>query len=123
MNCSFSYQRKSFLLFYSESEKNILRTLTANYFHNFQNIFQTLDREQRKLLFTRFNSENILSSLALETGTMNNNLVINKTSIQLLLLGAEDFTSLTRYETLVRERIFFAYSTNPYQCFKRSEID
>ena len=88
MNCSFSYQRKSFLLFYSESEENILRTLTANYFHNFQNIFQTLDREQRKLLFTRFNSENILSSLALETGTMNNNLVINSTSIQLLLLGA-----------------------------------
>ena len=48
--------------------------LTATLFHNFQNIFQMLDREQRKLLFTRLNLENILSSLALETGTMNNNL-------------------------------------------------
>ena len=47
-----------------------------------------LDREQRKLLFTRFNFENILSSLALETGTMNNNLIINSTSLQPLLLGA-----------------------------------
>ena len=30
---------------------------------------------------------------------------------------------LTRYETLARERIFFSYSTNLRQCFKRPEID
>ena len=48
---------------------------------------EPLDREQRKLLFTRFNSENILPSLVLETGTMNN-LIINSTSLQLLLLDA-----------------------------------
>ena len=42
-----------------------------------ENIFQTLDKEQRKLILTRFNLENILSSLALETGTMNNNVIIN----------------------------------------------
>ena len=46
----------------------------ATLFHNFQNIFQTLDREQWKLILTCFNLENILSSLGLETGTMNNNL-------------------------------------------------
>ena len=49
---------------------------------------EPLDREQRKLLFTRFNSENILPSLVLETGTINNNLIINSTSLQLLLLDA-----------------------------------
>ena len=49
---------------------------------------EPLDREQRKLLFTSFNSENILPSLVLETGTMNNNLIINSTSLQLLLLDA-----------------------------------
>ena len=31
-------------------------------------------REQKKLILTRFNLENILSSLALETGIVNNNL-------------------------------------------------
>ena len=46
----------------------------ATLFHNFQKIFQTLDREQWKLILTYFNLENILSSFALETGTMNNNL-------------------------------------------------
>ena len=56
--------------------------LTATLFHNFQNIFQTLDRKQQKWILTRFNLENILSSLALETGTMNNNLIINSTSLQ-----------------------------------------
>ena len=53
-----------------------------------QNIFQTFDMEHRKLLFSSFNLENILSSLALETGTMNNNLIINSKSLQLLVLGA-----------------------------------
>ena len=48
----------------------------------FQNIFQTLDTEQQKLILTRFNQENILSSLALETGTMNNNLIINSMLLQ-----------------------------------------
>ena len=46
----------------------------ATFFHNFQKIFQTLDREQWKLILTHFNLENILSSFALETGTMDNNL-------------------------------------------------
>ena len=66
----------------------VKRFLRDTLFHNFRNILQTLDRDQRKLLFTRFNLENILPSLALETGTMNNNLVINSTSLQRLLLGA-----------------------------------
>ena len=45
-------------------------------------------REQRKLVLTRFNLENILSSLAIETGAVNNNLVSNSMSLQPLLLGA-----------------------------------
>ena len=36
-------------------------------------------REQRKLILARFNFENILSSLALETETVNNNLIITST--------------------------------------------
>ena len=66
----------------------VKRFLTATLFHNFQNIFQTLDRDQRKLVLIRFNLENILSNLALETRTDNNNLIINSTSLQPLLLGA-----------------------------------
>ena len=54
----------------------------------FLNIFQTLDREQRKLILTSFNLESILSSLALETGAMNNNLIINSMSLQPLVLSA-----------------------------------
>ena len=47
-----------------------------------------LGREKRKLILTRFNLENIFSSLTLETGTMNNNLIINSTSLQPLVLSA-----------------------------------
>ena len=73
---------------------------------------------------TPFNLENILSSLALETGTVNNNLMINSTSLQPLgLAAAKILCHVTRYETLAKGRIFFSYSTNPYQCSKRSEID
>ena len=43
-------------------------------------------KEQWKLVLTRFNLENVLSSLALETGTVNNNL-INSPSLQPLPLG------------------------------------
>ena len=98
--------------------------LTATPFHNFQNIFHTLDKEQQKLILTRLNLKNINSSLALETGTMNDNLIINSTSLQPLdLSAAKILRPVTRYETLARERIFFAYSTNPHQCSERSEID
>ena len=98
--------------------------LTATLFHNFQNIFQTLEWEQRKLVFTRFNLENILSSLALENGTVNNNLINNSTSLKPLLLDVlKVLRQVTIYETLARERIFFSFSSNPYQCSKRSEID
>ena len=112
-----------FLLFYLESKEKILCTLTATLFHNFQNIFQTLDREQRKLLFTRFKSESIVPSLALETGTMNNNLIINRTSFQLLLLVVAKILRRWLDTKLWWERIFFPYSINPYQCPKRPETD
>ena len=70
-------------------------------------------REQRKLVLTRFNLENILSSLVLETGTVNNILVINSTSLEPLLLGAvKIFRHVPRCENPARERVFFAYSTN-----------
>ena len=70
-------------------------------------------REQRRLVLTRFNLENILSSLALETGTVNNILVINSTSLEPLLLGTvKIFRHVTGYESPARERVFFAYSTN-----------
>ena len=46
--------------------------LTATLFHNFQKIFSQTGKEQRKLILTRFSLENILSSLVLETATMNN---------------------------------------------------
>ena len=62
--------------------------LPVTLFHNFQNIFQTLDRKQRKFILTRFNLENILSGLVLETGTMNNNLIIISTLLQSLTVGA-----------------------------------
>ena len=73
---------------------------------------------------TRFNSENILSSLALETGTVNYNLIINSTSLQSLLLGAvKILRRMTRYKTPARESVFFAYSNNPYHFPKKSRID
>ena len=81
-------------------------------------------REQQKVTLTRFNLENILSSLVLETETVNNSLVNNVTPLQPLLLGAVKFLlRVTRYETLVRETVFFAYSNILYNCSKRSGID
>ena len=69
-------------------------------------------REQRKLVLVRFNLENILSSLALETGIVYNILIINSTSLEPLLLGAVKISHhVTRYETPARERVFFAHST------------
>ena len=44
-------------------------------------------REWQKLTLAWFNLKNILPSLALETGTVNNNLIIYSTSLQTLLLG------------------------------------
>ena len=79
--------------------------LTATRFHNFHNIFQTLDREQRKLILKRFSLENILSSLALETGTMNNNLIINSTLLQTLVLSATKILHHTRESSLWLEKI------------------
>ena len=56
--------------------------------------------------------ENILSSLALETGTVNNIMIINSTLVKALLLGAVNITHhMTRYENPVRERAFLANST------------
>ena len=61
-------------------------------------------RELRKLTLARFNFKNILSSLALETGTVNNNLIIYGTLFQALLTGAiKILRRVTRYETPVRE--------------------
>ena len=40
------------------------------------------------MILTRFNLENILFSLKLETGTMNINLIINSTLLQPLVLSA-----------------------------------
>ena len=58
-------------------------------FHNSQNIFQTFSTKgATESIFTRFDLENILSRLAFETGTVNNNLIINSKSLQPLLLGA-----------------------------------
>ena len=38
-------------------------------------------REQRKLILLRFSLENILSSSAVETGTVSNNLIVNNASL------------------------------------------
>ena len=66
-----------------------------------------------ELILTHFNLENILSSLGLGTGTVNNNLIINNTSCQPLLLGAVKILHYpTRYKTLAREIAFFSSSTN-----------
>ena len=83
-------------------------------------------REQWELVSTSFNLVNILSSLALETGTVNNNLIINSTSLQPLPLGAVKVlhyvTMYAMYETPARERVFFAYTTNSYHCSKRPGV-
>ena len=58
------------------------------------------------MILKRFNSANILSSLALETGTVNYNLIINNVStlLQPLLLGAvKILCHVTRYK-LLREK-------------------
>ena len=69
--------------------------------------------EQRKLGLTRLNLENILTSLALEIGTVNIITIINSTSLEPLLFGAVNIIHhVTRYENPVRERVFFAYSAN-----------
>ena len=83
-----------------------------------------MPREQQKLILTSFNLENILSNLALETGTVNNNLIITGMLLQPLLLGAiKILLHVTRYEAPVRKRVFIAYSTNSYHCSKSSIID
>ena len=77
-------------------------------------------REQRKLILTRFNCENIPSSLASETRAVNNNLIISSTSLHPLLLGAvENLRHVARYKTPARKRVFFVYSTNSYHCYKK----
>ena len=82
------------------------------------------DLSSRKLILTRFNLENILSNLTLETGTVKNNLIITGTLLQPLLLGAEKILRhITRYETPARKRVSIAYSTNLYHCSKRSGTD
>ena len=84
-----------------------------------------ITREQRKLILTRFNLENILSNLALETGTVNNNLITTGRSLlpHLLLGAVKILRHVTRYETPARKRVFIACSTNLYYCSKRSGID
>ena len=60
-------------------------------------------REQPILVLTTFNLENILPSLAPETGTVNNNLVNNSMLLQPLFLGAANtLHHVVRYITLVR---------------------
>ena len=76
------------------------------------------------MILTHFNLENVLSSLALETRTVNNNLIITSTSLKPFLLGAvKILRHETRYETLARKRVFFAYSTNSWHCSKTTGID
>ena len=119
MNCSFSYQKnKGFIIivllycFIAVIGSKHFQLLPSSIFLK---IFSKplKQREQRKLVLARFNLENILSSLALETGTVNKILIINGMSLEPLLLGAvKIFCHVTRYETPARERVFFAYSTN-----------
>ena len=68
--------------------------------------------------------ENILFSLVLKTGTVNNSLIITSTSLQPSLLGAwKILHHVTRYETPARKRVLFSYFTNWYHYCKRSGID
>ena len=103
---------------------------TSTLFHNSQNILQTFDSKGtteidfNKFEFGKHSLENILSNLALEMGTVNNNLIITGRLLQPLLLGAVKILHhVTRYETPARKRVFIAYSTNSYHCSKRSGID
>ena len=81
-------------------------------------------RKQQKLVLICFKLENILSSLALETETVNKNLIINNTWLQTSpLVTIKVLRHVNRYETPVRERDIFAYSTNLYHCSKRLGID
>ena len=65
-------------------------------------------KEPRKLLLTHFNLENILSSLALETGTVNDNLIINSTWLQPLPLGVvKILCHVTGLETMMGEKVIF----------------
>ena len=68
---------------------------TATLFHNSQNIFQTFDTKgATEMILTCFNLEKIHSSLALETGTVSNNLIINSTLLQHLLLVLQRFYTM-----------------------------
>ena len=81
-------------------------------------------REQWKWTLAWFNLKNIISTLALETGTVNNNLIIYSMLLQtLLLVAVKIYCHMTRYKTLAKERVYFAYSTNSYHGSKRSGVD
>ena len=117
MNCSFSYQKKINIIVLLHYFIVQIGSKVSQLLHSsiILKIFSKplTPRKQRKLVLTRFNFENILSSLALETGTVNNILIINSTSLESLLLGdAKIFHHVSRYETPAGERVFFAYSTN-----------
>ena len=73
-----------------------------------------MPREQRKLILTRFNLQKVLFSLAWETGTISNNLII--------ILGAAKLYAMWLGTKLRREKAFCAYSTNLYQYYKGSGI-
>ena len=60
--------------------------------------------ELRKLTLARFNFKNILSSLALETGTVNNNLINYGTLFQALLLGVTKILRRVTSTKLRREK-------------------
>ena len=61
--------------------------------------------ERQKLDLTRFILESILCSLSLETGTVNNNLMIKSTSLQPLTLDAVTILrNVTRYVSLQPEK-------------------
>ena len=93
MNCSFSYQKGNFSIivllhcFIAQIGLKVSQLLPSSILLK---IFSKplTPREQRKLVLTRFNLENILSSLALETGTVNNILIMNSMLLEPLLLGA-----------------------------------
>ena len=94
---------------------------TATLLNNSQNIFQTFDTKEAAE-FNMFQFRKHFSSLALETGTVNNNLI--STLLQSLILGdIKIIRHVTRYETLTRERVLFAYSTTSCYCSKRLGID
>ena len=55
---------------------------------------------------------------------LNNNLIINSTSLQPLpLLAVNILRHMARYGTPARERVFLSHSTNSCNCSKRSETD